>query len=227
MNSRRRSVGAIALSSLLAVTGCATSAGNSDPDVEPLSELLTATEAGGEGDTDVALGQATFCGPDEWMDFLLAPPSLEPQEFVSYTLESADASSVVLGVIPHKEYRNDVIEHLTERLDKDCQEQPPESKGTHFDYEIDEVSALGEEVVAFRAVQWQAVSRYGEQAPETVPEKPVEADDLMISSTARAYGVVADQLVVVQLNGSSVTPPSEQALRELWDAQVAKIEEAE
>ncbi|MDO4260270.1 MAG: hypothetical protein Q4C87_12205 [Actinomycetaceae bacterium] len=75
---------------------------------------------------------------------------------------------------------------------------------------------FGQSVVAFRSVTW----RLKDGPP---PPTPVRDENTLISSTARAYGLVDGKLVMVRIDSNSPEPPSEERLRALWDAQVAKV----
>ncbi|WP_165867175.1 hypothetical protein, partial [Schaalia canis] len=78
---------------------------------------------------------------------------------------------------------------------------------------------FGEGIAAFQAVYWEGK---GLTPP---PPEPVVEEGGFIRTTARAYGIVDDTYIMVRidLKNVSVEPPSEEELRALWDAQVAKV----
>ncbi|WP_165867149.1 hypothetical protein, partial [Schaalia canis] len=78
---------------------------------------------------------------------------------------------------------------------------------------------FGEGIAAFQAVYWEGK---GLTPP---PPEPVVEEGRFIRTTARAYGIVDDTYIMVRidLENSSVEPPTEEELRALWDAQVAKV----
>ncbi|WP_165867180.1 hypothetical protein, partial [Schaalia canis] len=57
------------------------------------------------------------------------------------------------------------------------------------------------------------------------PPEPVVEEGRFIRTTARAYGIVDGTYIMVRidLENTSVEPPTEEELRALWDAQVAKV----
>ncbi|MDO4260410.1 MAG: hypothetical protein Q4C87_12905 [Actinomycetaceae bacterium] len=76
---------------------------------------------------------------------------------------------------------------------------------------------FGADIAAFRSVQWRFNS------PKNAPPAPIAGEDMLIYSTARVYGIVNGRFVRVAISRNTPEIPSDDELRALWDAQVAKI----
>ncbi|WP_165867171.1 hypothetical protein, partial [Schaalia canis] len=88
------------------------------------------------------------------------------------------------------------------------------------DYVFERLEGYPEEVLAFQSVSWNALGR---------DPLPVLRDDyantpnIRTNSTARAFGIFEDHFITVMIDDPSDQPPTEEELRALWDAQVAKM----
>lgn len=215
--STRRVLAAVATSvvAAAALAACTPEDSPSDGATSTTSPvLLTAHEAG--GGKRVSLDEtdrqaATQCGPDLHD---LASKRESPEDLVRY---DDGTRSIVLGVWPEPPSADSLLTGMRDQLDgPTCQGSTGSPRRS--DWRTEPVTGLSDYAVAFRAVTW-----YTRDSQATVAPSPSPADGVTIRSTARAYGIVDDHVVMVRLDDATPTPPSADELRTLWDKQVAKV----
>lgn len=211
-------LGGLVLTATFMLSGCGATPTVVTP---PRAELLTVGEAlgsHGELSTEPGMEASTTCGPDQG-DYLPSIRSSDP----NVARFNQGNRWLVVGVWDDENNRaREWIEKISHVSRGDIctlgNRALKSASGTHesFDWRVNALD-FGEDVAAFQAVEWSLTSG------DTPPEEPVARDDLLAYSTARAYGIVNDKLVMVRISHKRTDPPTEAELRALWDAQVAKV----
>lgn len=208
----------LTLASSIALGACSGSDGKPLPDYR--AELLSSDQVG-EGTIvhpeDYYPGPATACGPDKF-DNLPLRYEKEPN-YVSYTQGTRDVDLGVWDGLEASFQRN--LEGMKQDLEGDACRLGKAYHGYtgtegHEDWRIETLD-FGEDIVAFRSVQWRA------RGNGPLPPSPKDHDDIFANSSARAYGLIDGKLVMVRIDDTTVEPPSEAELRALWNAQAGKV----
>ncbi|RRC94405.1 hypothetical protein, partial [Schaalia canis] len=182
--------------------------------VIPRPELLTAQEAGGGEQTPIGpddLPGAADCGPDGSIYYSDPTGTRHGVQYLDggrrIILGLLDNPQSILARGPqeinqlaHSDYCRMGKAYWGERADR----QSRDWRVTPLDF--------GEGIAAFQAIEWRG--------KDSVPPEPVVEEGGWVYAVARAYGIVDDTYIMVRidLENTSVEPPSEEELRALWDA---------
>ncbi|WP_165867170.1 hypothetical protein, partial [Schaalia canis] len=131
------------------------------------------------------------------------------------------ARVVAVGIWPTDGFETDYVPSANREIDH-CLSLPPKERmgNDSRDYVIERLEGYPDEVLAFQQVAWQA------PGPDDLPisrDDYVNNPHVIAISTARAFGIFEDHFITVMIDDPSDQPPTEEELRALWDAQVAKM----
>lgn len=201
---------------LLTLTSCIAH----DPVTLPNDILLTAAEVGGGKLTptdEVELYSASSCGPDSVNLYNHGNYSSHVAQYAN------DGQTIVVGLWEDGGSRmRERIEYarLEAELNMPCLMGREGSPGLPADSVNDQrvtILDFGDDTFAFQYIGWYNVKGSAPLAPTLGP-------DFRVFSTARVYGVVDNMYIMVRIDYNNIHThaPSEEELRALWEAQIAK-----